>query len=48
MDEIKDGMRIMKVFKIPVGPLLMNPSEKEVFRHTIELVEYLENRFGGL
>ena len=46
--KVKDDMRIAKVFKILVGSPLTTPAEKEVFRHAVEWVEYLENRFGGL
>lgn len=45
---VDKNIHISRVFKILIGSSLTTPSEKEVFRHALEWIDYLQAQFGGL
>ncbi|KAG4432056.1 hypothetical protein IFR05_012470 [Cadophora sp. M221] len=45
---ITEKTDISKIFKLLIGSSLTTPDEKEVLRHGLEWIEYLQSRFGGL
>ncbi|KAL5313818.1 hypothetical protein ACEPPN_018241 [Leptodophora sp. 'Broadleaf-Isolate-01'] len=45
---ITEKTDVSKIFKLLIGSNLTTPDEKEILRHGLEWIDYLQSRFGGL